>query len=173
MTHAALPLMEEDDALKLLRQCQDCGATCCTYITVALDDPGDDLDEWESIRWYLTRENTKVYVDEDGDWQLQIGERCRFLQDDMTCGNYDNRPQVCADHDPSDCEYWGDPEEEYQQVWNSFEAFDAYYQNEVKPKLLAKKEREAKKRSARARKAAKARWAKSGKRANGAHVRRS
>lgn len=168
MTHAALPLLGEGEELTLLQQCQKCEATCCTYITLPLDDPGDDLDEWEAIRWYLTRPNTKVYIDEDGDWQIQIGERCRFLQDDFSCGNYENRPQVCADHDPTGCEYWGDPEEGYRRVWDSLEAFDAYYKTEVRPKLLRKAEREAKKRSARARKAAKARWAKANGRGNGA-----
>ena len=161
MSQVAIPLLEtNEEALKLLRQCQDCKATCCTYITVALDDPEDDMDEWESIRWYLTRPNTKVYIDEDGDWQLQIGERCQFLQDDWSCGAYERRPQVCADHDPTECEYWGDPEEEYEQVWNSFDECDAYYQKEVKPRLVRLAEREAKARSARARKAARARWAK-------------
>ena len=155
MTHRAAPAPADailpPEVLAILKQCRACKATCCTYISVPLDVPEDE-DDYEAIRWYLTRRETEVYIDDEGSWYLQVNQRCVHLQDDYRCGAYENRPKVCADHDPKNCEYWEKPV--FERHWRTMEEFDAYY---ATVKAQWAKKAEARRRNAR--KAAKARWA--------------
>ena len=87
-----------------------CGGRCCKYFSLPIDTPTDDA-ALDDIRWYLMHEDTHVYKYE-GDWYLLIQRRCRHLQANNLCGIYDRRPRTCADYDPSDCEFTGEPDYE-------------------------------------------------------------
>jgi len=43
--------------------CKNCGY-CCSYVTVQIDDPEDDID-WEEMKWWLCHENVLLYIDHD------------------------------------------------------------------------------------------------------------
>ena len=69
--------------------CRLCNAECCRYITVDLATPKDEED-WDEIKWMLLHEGVIIYVDEDGDWNVEVKTKCKFL-DDATkkCKAYD------------------------------------------------------------------------------------
>jgi hypothetical protein len=58
------------------------------------------------LLWQISHANTQVYKDSDG-WFLLVNNRCLHLQDDGRCGIYDNRPQICREHDNDECEFDG------------------------------------------------------------------
>jgi len=42
-------------------------------------------------------------------WHLLVrGSRCRYLDDNNMCTRYDSRPEVCRDHNPPECEKFGE-----------------------------------------------------------------
>lgn len=82
--------------------CSACGGQCCRYITVQIPRPRNkaDIDE---VRWFLAHEGVSVYI-EDGQWHVQAFNRCRYLTADYRCAIYENRFDVCREHDPTECE---------------------------------------------------------------------
>ena len=54
--------------------------------------------------WYLYHEKVSVYRDGDGEWSVVFETRCRHLQDDLLCGVYEDRPEICRDFDNTTCE---------------------------------------------------------------------
>jgi hypothetical protein len=87
---------------KLTEICVSCGAKCCTYFALEIDEP-DCPEEYEKIRWYLAHTKTWVFTD-DGKWYLMVLNECEYLGDDMLCTNYENRPAICRDHTQDNCE---------------------------------------------------------------------
>ena len=45
---------------------------------------------------------------EDGDWYLLVHNRCKHLDDDNRCLQYETRPQICRDYSNKKCEYEDD-----------------------------------------------------------------
>lgn len=88
--------------------CRHCGAFCCTYYALPLDDPENKRD-FDDMRWFLMHPGNYVYV-EDGEWFLNIAANCKFLAADGRCEAYEKRPQICREHgngeDP--CEFHAD-----------------------------------------------------------------
>lgn len=76
--------------------CEKCGAMCCRYVIIEIDEP-EDRSDLEDIRWYLCHKNVKVYTNE-GDWYVEFVADCRFIGEDQKCMNYDGRPRVCREH---------------------------------------------------------------------------
>ena len=89
-----------------LQVCLDCGSMCCTYFCLEIDAPRSRND-FEDIKWYVCHKNTKVYRS-DGTWHLLVENRCKNLAEDGTCTDYDNRPAICREYDPENCEGSGD-----------------------------------------------------------------
>ena len=92
----------DDDKSKDL--CQGCGQ-CCTYITIEIKKP-QDKDDWDELLWFLNHENIWIFV-EDGEWFVQVNNKCKHLKDDKTCGIYQRRPLVCREHNHESCEKYG------------------------------------------------------------------
>lgn len=86
--------------------CLHCGAKCCRYFALPIDDP-TTWKEFEYIRWYLLHERATAFT-EDGTWYLLVHTRCRHLDDDDRCSRYETRPQVCRDYTTDRCEYEDD-----------------------------------------------------------------
>jgi uncharacterized protein len=82
--------------------CGQCGH-CCSYITIHIDEP-EDKEDWEAIRWYVLHENITVFIDNEGDWLVEFKTRCKEMKENMDCGIYNERPDVCRGHDPDNCE---------------------------------------------------------------------
>lgn len=78
---------------------------CCHHVSLQIDTPEDDTD-FDNIRWYLLHENVKVFVD-GGDWYLEFATPCAKLSEEG-CIIYENRPSICADYDPENCERHGE-----------------------------------------------------------------
>ncbi len=84
--------------------CEHCTATCCRYIALPLDKPRTPAD-FDDLRWFLVHEGVSVFV-EDGDWYINIKNKCRHLaDDDYQCTIYDKRPKICRKYKYKDCDY--------------------------------------------------------------------
>jgi len=83
-------------------KCAECDGKCCRHIALQIDQP-DDAAEFDDIRWYLCHQGVQVFV-EDGKWYLQVYARCRYLDDNFSCTNYENRPKLCRSYDMGSCE---------------------------------------------------------------------
>jgi len=82
--------------------CSKCDAVCCKYVTVKLEDPVNPED-WDEMKWLLIHENIIVYKDNEDEWMVEFITKCKHLEGNR-CNNYEKRPDVCKDHDPSDCD---------------------------------------------------------------------
>jgi hypothetical protein len=80
-----------------------CGARCCRYVTVAIATPLSEAD-WDEMRWWLAHQGVRVTKDDEG-WMVEFETRCRHLRPDASCGAYENRMQLCEQHDATDCEF--------------------------------------------------------------------
>jgi Fe-S-cluster containining protein len=118
--------------------CHLCPARCCKYFALQIDAPTTPRDH-DQIRWFLVHEAVVVWV-QDGDWYLEIQNRCRHLQPDNRCGIYETRPQICRDYGLPDgedgpCEFFTQ-DGVHDLYFDSAEAFDAWSREQ-----LARRER--------------------------------
>ena len=109
--------------------CEVCDSRCCRYFALQIDTP-KSREDFENIRWFLAHKDISVYL-EKRKWYLEIRNRCRFLTTDHLCSIYDNRPMICRDHDPSDCESSGG-KVEHDVVFEDLEVFDLYLSKRFK-----------------------------------------
>jgi Fe-S-cluster containining protein len=126
--------------------CKKCDGKCCRYYALQIDTP-DDWDEFDDIRWYLSHENTTVFV-EEGKWYLNIHNKCRYLSEkDYRCMNYELRPAICRKYTTSGCDLTGDGYEYEMQFLND-KQMEEYmrikFGNRVFEKLEPKKKKKAK-----------------------------
>ncbi len=104
--------------------CEKCKGLCCRYFCFEIDEP-DDYEEFEDIRWYLFHEGVSVHIDEDGDWYIQIDNRCKALGEDYRCTAYENRPLICRSYSTGNCEITDD-DYGYQEEFHLPEDIEAY-----------------------------------------------
>ena len=124
----------------LRRTCQRaCEAQCCRYFTVVLPAPRHRAD-FDEISWFLAHEDISVYV-EGRRWHLEVRNRCKYLMDDSLCAIYENRPEVCREHNMEACEYPRQPRHSLQ--FDTKEEFDAWW--------ARKRERERRRRKRKSR----------------------
>lgn len=103
--------------------CVGC-SKCCRYVTIHIDEP-EDKEDWDSIRWYVLHENVIVFLDNEGDWLVEFATPCEKLNADGSCSIYKDRPQVCRDYDPDNCENHGEGES-YTVIFRNLEDVDEY-----------------------------------------------
>jgi len=85
-------------------QCEKCTGLCCRYFAFPIETP-EDKDDFDDIRWYLCHKNVTVFV-EDGDWYLNIKNKCRHLSDkDNRCKIYNKRPNICRGYKHDVCDF--------------------------------------------------------------------
>jgi uncharacterized protein len=99
-------------------KCGQCGH-CCSYVTVHIDEP-EDKEDWEAIRWYVIHDDVIVFVDNEGDWLVEFKTKCSAIKNNGDCGIYENRPDVCRNHDPDNCEHNGEGES-YELIFRTEE----------------------------------------------------
>lgn len=85
--------------------CEHCTALCCRYIALPIDKP-TSREDFDNIRWYLAHQDVTVFIDK-GEWYISFAARCRYLQDDNLCGNYEERPKICRSYRTDNCDYHG------------------------------------------------------------------
>ena len=84
-------------------QCEKCEGLCCRYFALPIDAP-EDKEDYDDIRWYLCHEDITVFV-EDGDWYVNVKNKCRHLTDGYRCDIYEKRPRICRKYRHSDCDF--------------------------------------------------------------------
>ncbi|MFC1452731.1 YkgJ family cysteine cluster protein [Verrucomicrobiota bacterium] len=77
--------------------CVECGAKCCRYVALQIDDPTCKRD-YDNIRWYLMHKGVFVFVDHEGDWYIEFETDCSRLGSDGLCRRYEERPRICREH---------------------------------------------------------------------------
>ena len=110
-------------------KCGACDGKCCRHIALEIDEP-DDAAQFVDIRWYLCHQGVQVFV-EDGKWYLQVYARCRYLDDNFSCTNYENRPNLCRSYDMGSCE-GTKLDFEYELHFKSDADLDAYLSKKKK-----------------------------------------
>ena len=117
------------DDVPLEEACRRCGAFCCTYYALPLDDP-EDKDDYDDMRWFLMHPGNYIYV-EDDDWYLNITANCKYLARDGRCLSYEKRPRICREHgngeDP--CEFYSDYQ--YEHIFHEPEDVERFAVREL------------------------------------------
>ena len=115
-----------------MKDCNECDAECCRYITLDYATPKDSED-WDEVKWMLLHKGVMVYLDNDGDWQVEIRTPCKYIDEKtFKCNNYRDRPEVCKDHGTHECEL---NEGDFAQViFKKSEDVDEYLKKKKKKK---------------------------------------
>ena len=122
--------------------CEKCVALCCRYFALEIDKP-TTRSEFDDLRWYLLHGDCAIYVD-DGDWYLQVNQRCKALLPNNRCGIYERRPTICRSYTTDACD-WQTDAYQYEHLFTSEEQLEAYA-----CQYLADQQRRAKLRKAKA-----------------------
>jgi Fe-S-cluster containining protein len=89
-----------------LAECNDCPALCCHDLVMPIEKPKTDKDVFE-LKWELQYDTICVFV-RSYRWYRLIKGRCQYLDDHNRCTIYEQRPRRCRQHNPPDCEYYGE-----------------------------------------------------------------
>ena len=132
--------------MALKNQCDKCKGLCCRYFALPIATP-EDKDDFDDIRWYLCHKDVTVFV-EDGDWYINIKNKCNNLDKNNRCGIYDKRPKICRGYRHSDCDYV-EGEYDYELHFTNDKQMEEYikikFDNNVKEKSQPKKKNKSKK----------------------------
>jgi len=120
----------------------ECGAECCTYFALEIDEPEDEED-FDNIRWYLLHEKVAVYLAE-GCWHLLILNPCTALDALGRCARYQDRPKLCRAYGGESCEFHDHIE--FDAFFGTPEAFDEYL---MKQGLMKRKSDSSRHRSSK------------------------
>lgn len=83
--------------------CDKCTGLCCRYFALPIETP-ETRDDYDDIRWYLCHEGVTVFV-EEGDWYINIKNKCRHLDGRNRCDIYAERPKLCRHYSDDNCDY--------------------------------------------------------------------
>lgn len=91
---------------RMLDACNGCPAKCCHDLVMHITKPRtrDDIDE---LKWELQYDTVRVFI-VNYRWHRIIAGRCMYLDEDNFCTIYDRRPKRCREHNPPDCEHYGE-----------------------------------------------------------------
>ena len=123
--------------------CHLCTALCCRYYAMSIDTP-EDVDDYDNIRWYLSHQNSHVFV-EDGDWYLNVFNPCKYLTEDHRCGNYEMRPAICREYKTHSCELTGD-DYGYELHFTSDKQMEEYMKIKFGAKVFERYDKKKKKK---------------------------
>ena len=114
---------------KDVKQCGHCNL-CCKHIVIELDTP-ENKEDYHEILWFLCHKNIKVYIGDEGDWNAEINNECKYLKDSR-CSIYEERPDICRGYEPDECELHGEGEY-YKKMFESRDDFLKYMEeNNIK-----------------------------------------
>lgn len=108
--------------------CRKCGARCCRYMAMEIDEP-ENREDYDNIRWYLLHRGVSVFIDHDDKWHVEFEAECEALGDDQLCSMYESRPVLCRGHgdESGTCEFFDDP---CQQRFETADQLTAYLDRE-------------------------------------------
>ncbi len=114
--------------------CDRCPGLCCRYFALPIETP-EDKQDYDDIRWYLCHEGITVFV-EDGDWYINIKNKCGYLTDDYKCTIYNRRPKICRIYTTKVCDYV-EGQYDYELHFTSDKQMEEYikikFGNNIKP----------------------------------------
>ena len=84
------------------KKCRECEGQCCRSVAVKLEEP-EDINDYEDFKWFIYHPGLTVYLDDEGDWHVDMPIKCRHLDAKGACKIYKDRPPVCRDYDVKDC----------------------------------------------------------------------
>ena len=93
--------------------CKRC-ATCCTYFAIPTDPP-EDADDYDDLAWMLVHKDVTIHV-MDEEWQIVVKNKCKYIDKEKGCLIYDQRPKICRDHVPGECDANAECEADYEGV---------------------------------------------------------
>lgn len=102
--------------------CKECGGECCKKLAFNVQ-PRLTKHDFEDLKWYLYHEGVIVYIDNEGDWMVQVPIKCTKLDKNNRCTIYDKRPPICREAKLEDCEM---NTNEMAVVFETPEDLDAY-----------------------------------------------
>ncbi|MEJ2703828.1 MAG: YkgJ family cysteine cluster protein [Sedimentisphaerales bacterium] len=118
-------------------QCERCTGLCCRYFALPIETP-ENKEDYDDIRWYLCHKDVTVFV-EDGDWYLNIKNKCRHLsQKDHRCNIYSQRPRICRKYRHADCDFI-DGEYDYELHFTNDREMEEYIKIKFDNNLTEKK----------------------------------
>lgn len=92
-----------EDVPNLDALCEYCSGKCCRYFALEIDEPVD-WEDFDRLRWFVLHEFTTIFT-EDDHWFLLVQTKCRKLDEQNRCLDYENRPNVCRQYSTARCEY--------------------------------------------------------------------
>jgi len=111
--------------------CIKCEAPCCRNLAMPTTRPRTRFDIGQ-MKWYLHFDVVKVFIRHHRWYYLIDGSRCMYLDENNMCTKYEERMDVCRDHNPPECELFG---EFWDVMITTPEELDEY----LKPKRKSKK----------------------------------
>jgi len=110
--------------------CDYCGAKCCRYFALPIDEP-ENWGDYDYIRWYLLHEKASVFIEDDS-WYLLVHNPCRHLDENHRCMIYPVRPSNCREYTTKNCEY--EDSWVYDHYWETAEQVFEYAEAVLGPK---------------------------------------
>lgn len=86
--------------------CLECEATCCRDLAVMITRPRT-REEIDVLKWQLHFDTVRVFIRKHR-WHVLTKGRCIYLSPENLCTNYEQRSEICRDHQPPDCERYGE-----------------------------------------------------------------
>lgn len=124
--------------MKKEENCDGCPALCCKGLEKEIPRPKTKLDE-ENLLWQLHFVNTRFFIRDRKWYELSLGD-CRYLDANNLCTIYGNRFDVCKDHNPPECERYG---EIFDVMFETPEEMSAYFDKKRKTKNKKRKAKSA------------------------------
>ena len=109
----------------------------------------EDRKDFDDIRWYLLHDGVSVFL-EDGDWYIQIDNRCKALTAEGLCSVYEGRPRICRGYKDGDCEF-AEPDGEHEVLLRTPEECTAYADKVLAEKKARKKRKASRKKGSKKR----------------------
>lgn len=119
-----------------LNECSGCPGECCQNLSIWIGAP-KTKSEIEDLMWEVRFDTVQIYI-RSRKWYLLVKGRCMYLNKDYFCDIYSTRPEKCRDHNPPNCEKFG-------QFW------DVMINNPEELAAFLKKRKQAAKRRKKAR----------------------
>jgi len=82
--------------------CEKCEGKCCKYVVLEIDTP-ETRKDFEDVKWFVCHKNVNVFVNEEGEWNLEFLTPCEFLGKNNNCEIYQRRPKICETYNTEEC----------------------------------------------------------------------
>ena len=109
--------------------CNECPSICCTNLALSILKPNTKA-EIEDLKWLLRFDTVKVYIRHNR-WHEWVQGRCMYLDEHNLCTIYDHRPSKCRNHNPPNCEKFGDF---YDVIFNTPDELEDYLKQKKRNK---------------------------------------